>query len=81
MSDLFGNHIVGFPTRRLNYLTYFASYFQEAIVELRKNLCLSKNGPSPVYKANDCQRNICVLLGCLAEKLAGQHTYTILEHF
>ena len=46
--------------------------FQEAIVELRKNLSLSKNGPSPVYKANDCQRNICVLLGCLAEKLAGK---------
>ena len=40
-------------------------------MELRKNLGLSKNGPSPVYKAHDCQRNICVLLGCLAEKLAG----------
>ena len=46
---------------------------QEAIVELRKNLGLSANGPSPVYKAYDCQRNICVLLGCLAEKLAGNY--------
>ena len=43
-------------------------------MELRKNLSLSKTGPSPVYKAYDCQRNICVLLGCLAEKLAGTLT-------
>ena len=27
MSDLFGNHIVGFPTRRLNYLSEF--YFSD----------------------------------------------------
>lgn len=52
---------------------------KEAIVELRKNLSLSKNGPSPVYKANDCQRNICVLLGCLAEKLAGPNSIALLS--
>lgn len=52
---------------------------KEAIVELRKNLGLSKNGPSPVYKAYDCQRNICVLLGCLAEKLAGPNSIALLS--
>ncbi|XP_045192494.2 RING finger and SPRY domain-containing protein 1-like [Mercenaria mercenaria] len=52
---------------------------REAIIELRKNLGLSKNGPASAYKECCCQRNLCVLLGCLAEKLAGPNSITLLS--
>jgi len=42
---------------------------------LRLNLGLSKKGPQSNYKDCCCQRNLCVLLGCLAEKLAGSVIY------
>ncbi|KAL4235228.1 RING finger and SPRY domain-containing protein 1 [Mactra antiquata] len=52
---------------------------REAIVELRKNLGLSKTGPAAPYKECCCQRNLCVLLGCLAEKLAGPNSVVLLS--
>ena len=39
MSDLYGNHIVGFPTRRLKYLNIrLASYFKGPVTHKRKSL-------------------------------------------
>ncbi|WAR12279.1 RSPRY-like protein, partial [Mya arenaria] len=52
---------------------------REAIVELRESLGVSSNGPAPVYRDKCCQRNLCVLLGCLAEKLAGENKVTIMQ--
>ncbi|XP_052816971.1 RING finger and SPRY domain-containing protein 1-like [Mya arenaria] len=52
---------------------------REAIVELRESLGVSSNGPAPVYRDKCCQRNLCVLLGCLAEKLAGPNSITLLS--
>lgn len=52
---------------------------REAIIELRKHLSLSKNGPAAAYKECCCQRNLCVLLGCLAEKLAGPNSIILLS--
>ncbi|KAH3778564.1 hypothetical protein DPMN_180031 [Dreissena polymorpha] len=52
---------------------------KEAIVELRRNLGLTKHGPASAYKNLRCQRNMCVLLGCLAEKLAGPNSITLLS--
>ena len=37
MSDLFGNHIVGFPTRRLNYLRNAVSF-----VSCQENVSVAK---------------------------------------
>ena len=34
MSDLFGNHIVGFPTRRLNYVRNVFVAFHPVIVKI-----------------------------------------------
>ena len=60
MSDLFGNHIVGFPTRRLNYKDLFQLYKlkispekfnSEAVLTSTHNLCfepkISKIGIYP----------------------------------
>lgn len=52
---------------------------KEAFVELRQSLSLSPSGPSPAYLECFCQRNICVLLGCLAEKLAGPNSIALLS--
>lgn len=52
---------------------------KEAIIELRETLSLSRAGPSARYKDCYCQRNICVLLGCLAEKLAGPNSIILLS--
>ena len=34
MSDLFGNHIVGFPTRRLNYVPFNMKIKHEKLIKL-----------------------------------------------
>ncbi|KAK3581112.1 hypothetical protein CHS0354_033904 [Potamilus streckersoni] len=53
---------------------------KEAIAELRETLCLSKSGPNKLFSECSSQRNICVLLGCLAEKLAGPNSLALLTH-
>ena len=40
MSDLFGDHIVGFPMRRLKYVIFFLPFlliFQQSVVMLESN--------------------------------------------
>ena len=40
MSDLFGNHIVGFPTRRLNYDEYFNGWaFTSSTSQYFQSMC------------------------------------------
>ncbi|KAL3859970.1 hypothetical protein ACJMK2_010148 [Sinanodonta woodiana] len=53
---------------------------KEAIAELRETLCLSKSGPTKLFSECSSQRNICVLLGCLAEKLAGPNSLALLTN-
>ncbi|KAL5022381.1 hypothetical protein ScPMuIL_001536 [Solemya velum] len=52
---------------------------KEAISELHRNLGLSCRGPCDEYKSVCCQRNICVMVGCLAEKLAGPNSVSLLS--
>lgn len=52
---------------------------REAIIELRRSLSLSKDGPAPAFLESSCQRNLCVLLGCLAEKLAGPNSIVLMS--
>ena len=44
MSDLLGNHIVGFPMRRLNYINNVCETVQEAKIRKRRN---QKEIPTP----------------------------------
>ncbi|KAK3086428.1 hypothetical protein FSP39_018336 [Pinctada imbricata] len=53
---------------------------KEAILELCKRLKLSSNGPSKEFSEKCCQRNIGVVLGCLAEKLAGPNSIAVLSN-
>ncbi|ESO85848.1 hypothetical protein LOTGIDRAFT_130506 [Lottia gigantea] len=52
---------------------------KEALMELRSNLHLSQEGISNMYKQPCQQRNIGVILGCLAEKLAGPNSVSLLS--
>ncbi|KAK6178306.1 hypothetical protein SNE40_013106 [Patella caerulea] len=51
---------------------------KEALLELRNNLHLSQDGASDMYVGPCQQRNIGVILGCLAEKLAGKSLNTMI---
>ncbi|XP_056003181.1 RING finger and SPRY domain-containing protein 1-like [Ostrea edulis] len=51
---------------------------KDAILILYKNLKLMPNSPSKEYSSVSSQRNIGVVLGCLAEKLAGPNAIDIL---
>ncbi|XP_046359890.1 RING finger and SPRY domain-containing protein 1-like [Haliotis cracherodii] len=52
---------------------------KEALLELQRHLNLGQEGPATMYKDPSHQRNICVILGCLAEKLAGPSSITLLS--
>lgn len=51
---------------------------KDAILLLYKRLKLSPISPAKAYNSVSCQRNIGVVLGCLAEKLAGPNAIDIL---
>ena len=58
MSDLFGNHIVGFPTRRLIYIIYNNSgrvdTCQGIVREIKKNFKVRELSGNSA----NCQRNL-----------------------
>ncbi|XP_061166656.1 RING finger and SPRY domain-containing protein 1-like [Saccostrea echinata] len=51
---------------------------KDAILLLYKNLKLMPNSSAKEYSSVSCQRNIGVVLGCLAEKMAGPNAIDIL---
>ena len=51
MSDLFGNHIVGFPTRRLIFLIYLGAVELDNL-PLKKDALKSLGLPLEVKKGN-----------------------------
>ena len=46
MSDLFGNHIVGFPTRRLNYAYHYFGLY--VVLEINLGVLFIHTAASPV---------------------------------
>ncbi|XP_041375315.1 RING finger and SPRY domain-containing protein 1-like [Gigantopelta aegis] len=52
---------------------------KEALYELRTSLQLTSHGPAECYNSPSHQRNLCVILGCLAEKLAGPSSVSLLS--
>ena len=63
MLDLFGNHIVGFPTRRLNRsFTMQLHRFTVAFIILHSresvqnmDSCITEDGFSPIYERTFCR--------------------------
>lgn len=58
-------------------LFYFL--FQESVLKLSALLNLSTESSKSLTKTATHQRNICVVLGCIAEKLAGPSSIAILS--
>ena len=54
--------------------------FQETVVHLCKYFELSEEKAKDSWKEPFIHRNICVVLGCIAEKLAGPASVALLTH-
>ena len=54
MSDLFGNHIVGFPTRRLNYQRYAVTFSFRKVNNITYICCVFCGLTSKTKKFQSC---------------------------